>query len=332
MAYTLPPIANNAKGDQRTVGLELEFAGIEIDETAQIIQKLYGGQIEKVHRYNYEILGTELGHFRVELDARILRRMASQNLLAKLGIDVEEDSIGKSIEDIVDRLARVVVPLEIVMPPVPIQELHQLEELRDQLQKNRAEGTLTSIIHVFGMHINVEAPDLQITTLLKYLRSFIILYPWLLETLEVDISRRISPFVDPFPVRYARKILEPSYNPDRKQFIRDYLNFNPTRNRPVDMMPIFGMLEPELIQPVMEGEKNDPRPTFHYRLPNSRIDDPDWLFEDEWNHWLAVERLAADEEMLHKLSRLYLVRKKETLISFYREWSATVKILLGLDE
>ena len=332
MSYEQPPIPNNDKGDQRQVGLELEFAGMELERAAEIIQSLYGGQIDKEHRYHYEIIGTELGHFRVELDARILRKMASRDIFGKLGIDLDEESIRKSIEDVVDKLAMTVVPLEIVMPPVPLSELHRLEELRAELQKNRAEGTHTSLVHAFGMHLNVESPNLEIPTLLNYLRAFIVLYPWLLEMLEIDISRRLSPFVDPFPHDYAEKILPPSYNPDRDQFIRDYLDSNPTRNRPVDMMPIFGMLNQELIQPAMEGEKNDPRPTFHYRLPNSRIDDPDWRFEDEWNRWLAVERLVANKEMLNKLSRLYLVHRDQTVISFRKEWSKTVTILLDLDE
>jgi len=92
------------------------------------------------------------------------------------------------------------------------------------------------------------------------------------------------------------------------------------------------MLNNELITPVMEGEKNDPRPTFHYRLPNSRIDDPEWRFADEWNHWLAVEKLVSNNEMFEKLSRLYLLRRDETVISFRKEWAKTLEILLDLDD
>lgn len=332
MTYKHPPTVLNEKGDQRKIGLELEFAGVEIEKAAEIAQSLYGGQLKKENRYYLEVLDSDIGDFRVELDARILQKMAGQNIFEKLGINLDEISIQKSIEDVVDKLAKTVVPLEIVMPPLRVDDIHQLEELRDELQKNRAEGTHTSLVHAFGMHMNIESPDLEASTLLRYLRSFILLYPWLLEALEIDISRRISPFVDPFPKKYAQLILDPDYNPDQEQLIKDYIEFNPTRNRPVDMMPIFGMLDAELIQPVMEGEKNDPRPTFHYRLPNSRIDDADWRFEHEWNYWLAVEKLADDEEMLNKLSRLYLLRKKETVIAFRKEWAKAVAILLDLDE
>lgn len=314
------------------VGLEIEFAGIEPMQAAEIITSVFGGEISREHRYRITISGSELGDFRVELDARILRKMAEENLFDRLGISLEEDSIRKSIEDVVDKMARSVVPLEIVMPPVCIDELKQMEKLREALQQNKAKGTYASMVHAFGMHLNIETPDLKTATLLNYLRAFMIVYPWLLDVLKIDMTRRISPFVDPFPDNYVKKILDPDYTPDSDQFIEDYIEFNPTRNRPVDMMPIFGMLNEELIAPVMEGEKNDPRPTFHYRLPNSKIDDPDWHFEDEWNHWLVVERLVTDDEMLEKLSRLYLLRRDQTVISFRKEWAQTLEILLELDE
>ncbi|MGD8427386.1 MAG: amidoligase family protein [Balneolaceae bacterium] len=332
MSFKLPPFIHNAGGEQRKVGLELEFAGVDIQRAAEIILSLYGGDLKKEHRYHYKVVDTDLGDFRVELDARILRKMASENMFGKLGFEMEKDSFGKSIEDILDRLARSVVPLEVVMPPVPINVLHKLENLREQLQENRAEGTNTSLIHAFGMHMNIESPDLTVSTLLKYLQAFLVVYPWLLETLNIDITRRFSPFVDHFTPEYVRKVLEPAYNPNCNQFIADYIKDNPTRNRPLDLMPIFGLLDEGSIKPVMEGEKNTPRPTFHYRLPNSRIDNPSWHFVDEWNAWLVVERLASDMEILHKLCRLYLVREKETVISFRNEWSKTIAILLDLDE
>ena len=331
MSIELPPVTENAEGAPRRVGLELEFAGIEPRDAADIIVSLYGGTVGKEHRYEYNIRDTELGEFRVELDARILQKMARQDMFEKLGIQMDVDSIRQSIEDVVDAMARSVVPLEIVMPPVAITDLERLEELRKLLQENKAEGTHASLVHAFGMHMNIESPNLEIPTILKYLRSFIIVYPWLLEKLNIDISRRISPFVDPFPDEYAARILDPGYEPDQEGFVEDYIDYNPTRNRPVDMMPILGMLNPGLIEPVMEGEKNLPRPTFHYRLPNSRIDDPEWSFITEWNYWLVVEKLAANDEMLRKLARLYLQRKKKTVISFYREWANTVNIMLDLD-
>lgn len=331
MSYPLPPEPRNRDHKLRKVGLELEFAGLSIEKVAQLIVRLYGGTLRRAHRYQATVEGTELGDFRVELDARILRKMARQDLFDTGGIDLQGGSFRKSLEEIVDKLAMSVVPVEIVMPPVELDQLHRLEALRQALHENKAEGTGTSVVHAFGMHMNIESPDLESATLLRYIKAFLVVYPWLVSRLKIDFSRRISPFVDPFSDNYVRSVLQPDYQPDTATLISDYVDFNPTRNRPLDMMPLFGMLKPGLIQPVMEGEKNDPRPTFHYRLPNSRVDDPGWSFEDEWRLWMAVEQLAADPDMLDKLSRLYLVRDRDTVISFRKEWAQTVQILLDPD-
>ncbi|NGP76023.1 amidoligase [Balneolaceae bacterium YR4-1] len=331
MSINLPPRTENEEGEKRTVGFELEFAGLEITRTAEIIQEAYGGEIIEDNRYEYRIIDTELGEFRVELDARILQKMASKNFLENIGLDIDTGKFTDSLEDALDTMAKSVIPIEIVMPPVELNDMDRLEKLQVQLQKNKAEGTKTSIIHAFGMHLNIESPDLKAETLLAYLRSFMLLYPWLLEKLNIDITRRISPFVDSFPDAYVNKILEPDYKPDLETLIDDYLIFNDTRNRPLDMMPIFGLLDQERISKVLGGEKNNPRPTFHYRLPNSRIDEPDWKFSGEWNDWCEVEKLAADKDMLNKLSRLYLVRRSKTLVSFKKEWAETISILLDLE-
>ncbi|MCW9708339.1 amidoligase family protein [Fodinibius salsisoli] len=330
--YPSPPVKTNSEGNPRNVGFELEFAGISITKTAQIICNLFGGSIKQNNRYDVQVTDTELGHFTVELDARVLQKIARQDVFDTSNLDLEEGSFRKSVEEMIDKLAMSVVPIEIVMPPIPLNKLSRLEVLRRALQENRAEGTKASLVHAFGMHINVEAPDLRTPTLLRYLRAFLLVYPWLLSKLNIDISRRISPFVDPFPERYVRNILDPKYDPDKAQFVEDYLKFNPSRNRPLDMMPILGMHNSERVQQVMKGEKNRPRPTFHYRLPNSRIDDESWRFTEELAYWMVAEQLAEDQEMLQKLSRLYLVRDRDTLLSFHKEWAQTIAILLDLDE
>lgn len=332
MSIHIPPATVNNEGNPRKVGFELEFAGLELSRTAEIIQQAFGGKVIEENRYEFHIKETELGDFRVELDARILQKMASDNVFEKLGFKIDENKIRNSIEEVLDKMARSVVPTEVVMPPVEMDSIKKLEKLQVQFQKNKAEGTKTSLVHAFGMHMNIECPDTEAETLLRYLRSFLLVYPWLLEKLDIDITRRISPFVDPFPNAYVEKILNIDYQPDEQQLIHDYLEFNATRNRPLDMMPIFALLDGERIQAALEGEKNNPRPTFHYRLPNSKIDDPRWKFSDEWNYWCVVEELANNSEMILKLSRLYLLRKGKALVSFKKEWAQTLRILLDLDE
>ena len=49
----------------------------------------------------------------------------------------------------------------------------------------------------------------------------------------------------------------------------------------------------------MPDEKIGHRPTFHYRLPNSRIDEAGWSVSREWNIWMRIENLANDDDALH---------------------------------
>lgn len=329
MANNIPE--RNDAGKPRKVGYELEFSGLKLQQAAALIQRLYGGEVARKHRYRYEVTGTEFGDFRVELDARALRRMASDNTFKKWGIDFDEQSDSNSLEDIVDRVAQSVVPLEIVMPPVALSRTNDLEKLRQALQQHKAEGTKSSLVHAFGMHINIECPSLQTEVLLNYLRAFLILYPWLLDKHDIDITRKVTPYVDRFPDRYVRLVLDPDYRPDKKRLVADYLHHNPTRNRPLDMMPIWAIDQGDEVQKVLKDEKNAPRPTFHYRLPNSHVDDPNWQMQHELDYWMQVERLANDADWLQKLGRLYVLQVERTLTPFKKNWVETLKILLDLD-
>ncbi|MDZ7714651.1 MAG: amidoligase family protein [Balneolaceae bacterium] len=332
MILQKPVTLNNKNGDPRKVGFELEFSGLELDKTADLIKELYGGEIIEKHRYEYEVNNTDLGNFRVELDARILRKMADEDTLKKFGLNFEKESILKSVEDFLDKAAKTVVPLEVVMPPISVETIPKLESLRRKLQQHKAEGTKASLMHILGMHINVETPDLEISTLLRYLRSILLVYPWLLQKLNIDITRKLSPFVDPYPGKYVLKVLDVDYSPSKGQFINDYLAYNATRNRPVDFLPILAMLDEEKVNRELEDEKNTPRPTFHYRLPNSNIDNPEWSFTEEWNYWMAVEKLAEDKDLIMKLSKLYRLRAAGSFVSFKKEWAETINIFLEPDE
>ena len=61
------------------------------------------------------------------------------------------------------------------------------------------------------------------------------------------------------------------------RLIDDYVRFNPTRNRPLDMLPVLACLDRErTLAAVEDPHLTKPRPAFHYRMPNSLLDEPDW--------------------------------------------------------
>src|SRR6185436_20978207 len=102
-------------------------------------------------------------------------------------------------------------PTEISAPPIPITDLAPLDALRDLLRQAGAKGTRRSVLYAFGMHINPELPSDDPAEVRDVMRAFLLLEPWLRERTEVDLTRRIAPYINPFPREYARLILREDY-------------------------------------------------------------------------------------------------------------------------
>ena len=150
-------------------------------------------------------------------------------------------------------------------------------------------------------------PSTDPDSLRRHLQAYLVLSRWLRASIDVDATRRLLPFVRPFPEAYVRKVLAADYRPDLHGLVADYLAANPTRFRELDLLPLFAYLVPEQYYATPADRLAKPRPAFHYRLPDSRVDDPSWGgVIEEWNRWVAVERLAADRERLAEACREHL--------------------------
>ncbi|QCR22553.1 amidoligase family protein [Pontibacter sp. SGAir0037] len=325
MTFKQPPVLYNEKGSLRTVGFELEYSNVGIEESVQVIQELYGGTVEHNSRYKKKVKETYLGDFTVEFDLTLLTEQSYKKFLDPLNIHLENVKLGEStleieVESALESIVGKVFPFEIACPPIPCTQLHELEKLREALYQHHAEGTQAFLTNAFGTHINMEAPRLDTETLLRYLRGFLLLYPWLLQIGKTDLARRISPFIDPYPAAYVAKVLAPSYQPDLQTFTQDYHTYNPDRNRPLDMYPILAALNNEQLQQYKGLGKVKARNTFHYRLPNSSIALPNWTLAEEWNNWIEIEVLASDPEKLEKMSQEYIALREDTLIGFDSKW------------
>jgi len=73
----------------------------------------------------------------------------------------------------------------------------------------------------------------------------------------------------------------------------------------------------------VERELIKPRPTWHYRLPNCLIDDPDWSLRDPWHEWVRIETLAADQDALQAAARSRLTGSNP----LQRLWSSLQRTL-----
>lgn len=308
-----PPIPRNAEGTMRRVGVEIEFAGITPANAAQLVHELFGGQVVTLSPHRLRVDETRWGAFGIELDARVAhpdakvveRKPPSDAEHSHHRHQVRVEWHHKTRELIGDVVAGL-VPTEIICPPVPWNQLNQLDILFDILRAHGAKGTDASLLYGFGLHLNPEIPDPGVASILAHLRAYLLLAEWLRERIDIDITREMLPYASPFSKTYTLLVLDPEYSPNLDRLIDDYLQHNPTRNRDLDMVPLFAYLRPHHPHPLFTDPLIKPRPTYHYRLPNAQLSAPHWGSVVEWNLWVEVEYLAAQPERLAACTRAYL--------------------------
>ncbi len=304
--YSLPPEVNGPSGSMRKVGIEIEFAFSEVRLIADTILNLYGGTLEKENDHRYKVSGTPFGIFTVELDTQYAHpAQPSPDPENPLETWLEWE-IDKFMHSVVGHVSKTLVPYEIVTPPIPLNRLSEINPLIQSLANLGAEGTNEHPLYAFGLHLNPEVPSLSAESILNHLRAFIVLSDWLHYMMDIDMTRKLSPYINTFPSDYALKILSRHYQPDISALIDDYFEFNPTRNRELDLVPLFLHIDRKRVESLLDDDLSSARPTYHYRLPDCRLNDPDWSLAREWNFWVEVERLAVDSERLRAISDAFI--------------------------
>ncbi|MET0340505.1 MAG: amidoligase family protein [Polyangiales bacterium] len=331
LPYEAPPRRTNQRGDERHVGLELELGHLTIERTLEVVRDAVGGEIVSDSRTEGCVKETPFGKFKIELDSTPLKERSYLRPLELLGVDADSPA-GQVVEDSVLNVAREIVPIEVVTPPIPLSRLHELDPLWAALRAAGAEDTHSRLLNAFGLHLNPEPPDLEVGTILDTLRAFLLLEDWIVQASDVDISRMIAPYIRKFPETYRRKVLEPAYRPTWVEFVDDYLRETPTRNRPLDLLPLIAHIgAPNLAERVEEWELVSPRPTYHYRLPNCELSRPGWTPAVEWNRWVLIERIADDRALLTELSMAYLATTDWPLRMQRGGWVDQLRARLSLD-
>jgi hypothetical protein len=300
--FSSPPVLHNEKGQARTVGIEVEFVGPSAEQTVQALRTAFGGRVVKEDPHAFGLEGSSICDMTVELDSRILhpgKRLGSK------------DGMLPRIAALFGFAAAYLVPCELVTAPIPISRLGDVDQVLTILRKLGAKGTQDAPFYAFGLHFNPEIPKQDAATLVAFMKSFVLLNPWLRREVAPDRTRDLLGFADPFPADYVRRIVSPDYRPGLSEFIDDYLRANPTRNRDLDLLPLLHHFDEHRVRAALPNEKINGRPTFHYRLPDARVSDPGWSIAPEWNRWVVVERLAADPERLDAIGAAYLAFQGE---------------------
>ncbi|WP_029009506.1 amidoligase family protein [Azospirillum halopraeferens] len=301
----MPPRRTAPDGSPRRVGVELEFANLDAPAAARTVRSLYGGTVASENPHRCRVFGTRLGDFAVELDMQAAHKKPDAPPAMPDTLDAALDAVLDRLRPLWGSIGSLVMPFEIAAPPIPMERLGELDALVHALRAAGAAGTEASPLFAFGLHFNPEVADTGADYVLDHLKAFLLLGPWLRAGIRVDPTRRLSGFVAAFPADYAATVVDPAYRPDLPGLVADYLDANPTRNRELDLFPLFAHLAPEVLFARVSDPHVRARPTFHYRLPNARIGDPRWSLVTEWNRWVVVEELAADRERLDGLGRDY---------------------------
>jgi hypothetical protein len=310
MAQPLPPPRpNSAAGEPRKVGIEVEFGDISAGPTAELVQRHFGGEIEEIDQRLFNVRNTSHGDYLIKLDTRYAH-VRSQlekdgDIPSGRGGEIVEEA-ARALDDVVGGVMETWMPTEIVAPPVPYPQIPEIDRLLGELRAHGAAGTQASVVYAFGVHLNIEIATDDADWLRAVLQAYLLSSGWLRRSIDLDASRELVPFIDAFPKDYTRKVVDPDYEPDLEGLIADYLVDNATRNRELDLLPLFAHLRPEQVDAAIGDPRVKPRPTFHYRLPNTDLEEADWSLAREWNRIVAVETLAEDRQALQEAARAWM--------------------------
>ena len=83
--FCTPPVVQNAAGKVRNAGFELEYTGVSIFDSAQIVLQVFGGRHIAESTFVQRV-ETDLGRFTCEIDTTFLKDRLYEKPLAALGI------------------------------------------------------------------------------------------------------------------------------------------------------------------------------------------------------------------------------------------------------
>lgn len=318
MNYYQPPVQDLIEtGARRRVGVELEFSGLPLDTAAELVAANVDGTVKPETEAESIVQSEHWGDFKIELDWQFGKELAQERQQHYPDAD--------PVMEWLTTIAGQLVPVEIVCPPIAFDELYKLDAMIDALRKAGAVGTFDSVFYAFGVHLNPEIPDLKSQTITRYLKAFLLAQHWLVDKHAVDLSRRLTPYIDLFSSDYARTVFAYTDNVTVEQIIDDYLDHNPTRNRALDMTPLFRHIDEQRLIQKLDDDRINQRPTFHYRLPNCNLEAADWYLHTPWNLWCVVEVLAGDDDLLERLTNHWLSHHDQLIQLQEPEWHSELE-------
>ncbi|MFN3208705.1 MAG: amidoligase family protein [Roseovarius sp.] len=285
------PVTTKDRGGLRRTGIEIEFSGLCERRAASILCETFGGELDDSDPNSLRVTGSEIGTLLIELDT----------VLGKKGTWPS----GPSFKE----LLRGIVPVEIVTDPLMPDQMDTVDRVIPALRAAGASGSRDGVFLGFGVHLNTEvvAPGAEHT--MRIIRAFGMLDPVLRAQTGVDVTRRVLPFVTAWPRALVEQLIDEK--PDRLEAVIDMLDPHVrTRNHALDLLPLFKHAIPKLYAASYPDDRSTTaRPTFHFRLPDSRINEPGWSLRQPWEMWRLVEVVAASA-VLETLEEAWLAHMR----------------------
>lgn len=321
--YVTPQHRENEKGELRKIGFELEFGDLEVDKAVEIVAETFSGSSEKKSEIEFEVNSEKFGVFKVELDWQLGKKIAEKRAGKAPPDEYNEPD---AVMDWFKRIVGQLVPVEIVCPPLSLENCRQLDVMVDELRAAGAKGTDESYLYAFGVHINPEIADSSAYSIARYLQAFGLAQDWLFDINRVDPMRRVTPYINTYPSAYLDLIFQYSQDITRKKMIEEYMEHNATRNRALDMLPLWKHLDEDIFQQFeLKDTLTQARPTFHYRLPNCEIEKKGWYLSESWNIWCVVEYIAANEDVLGNLINYRQQSREKSFLIDDKQWHSELE-------
>lgn len=300
----LPELAGRG-GAARRCGVEIEFAGLSVVQAAELVQGLWGGEAVARSARDIVVEGGAFGRVKVELDISIDRKWA-------------EDIAATALGDL--------VPVEIVTAPLIQADLPEVERLMGALRAAGALGTQARLAYGFGVHLNVDLPE-DAEGIVRVARAFALLEGWLRRSDPLNLTRRVLPFVAPWPPALVDALADRDTF-QVPEFAALYAQHAPSRNHGLDLLPALQHLCPDALAAVPPEHLKGGRPTFHYRLPETRLQVAGWTLAYEWNRWCLIETVATLPQVMDALAEAWGERRAQ-LVPRPGVWRARVEEILA---
>ncbi|NVO26150.1 hypothetical protein HJ526_01845 [Donghicola sp. C2-DW-16] len=285
------PAPVTVQGAERHIGVEVEFADLTEEQAAKVLVETLGGSAECTVDNDWLVRGSEIGDIQVYLDT--VYRTAEKSVLRDVGL----------------KLGREVIPVELVTDPLAFDQLPVLDRALNALRDAGAKGSGDGWYYGFGVHLNIEVEGHSPADVLRPLLAYALIEDWMRVALPIDPSRTVLPWTDPYPTALVEELILLGVEPSAKALVETYTRHCADRNRGLDMLPVMKALWPTELEEAIGADKVSEingRPTYHFRLPDSRLDEESWSLADEWDRWLLVEQIASRPQIVEELADAWL--------------------------